>query len=194
MKPYSKRLVIATTIWVAVQLGGCAATLAPVTPLLLPKVKYGDAHESSYFWTAGLSPKKSSFDLRDYAVITRINDVEIPWEIVPSMGGAPFYNRLVEFPASELSVEILYIEQTILCGLLSGCIHDQKSRKILTFTARPDRIYVPFVNDWCSREYFWIEDWGNYYPGSEVEILGPKRSYLTHPTVAGETPPRGACQ
>lgn len=189
MKPYSKRLVIAATIWFAVLLGGCAATPDPVTPLRLPKVKYGDAHDSSYFWTIGVSPRRS-FELVDYAVIDRINDVEIPY--FPS-GTAPTFNRLVEFPASEISLEILYIEQTFLCSW-GGCLFIQKSRKTLTFTAKPYRIYIPFVDDWCSREYFWIEDWGSYSLGSEVQIFGAKRSDLTHPIVVGGRPPEGACQ
>ena len=187
----SKFLFVVAAICIATLLGACVTSGPPPTPFRLPEIQYGETSESTYFWTMGRSPIKHIFDQIDYATITRINGTVIPSNIVSVPWTGP-RSKLVEFPAGELVVEIVYHELIFNPFLLYST--SIKSRRVVAFTGEPNRIYVPFANDWCSQDNFWIEDWGTYELDSKVErssffIV----SNLTQPVVAGEAPPKGAC-
>ena len=188
----SKFLFVVGAFCIASLLGACA-TPGPTTPFRLPEIQYGEPGESTYFWINGKSPLKNLFDLADHATITRINGTALPFNIVIDEWTPPDMNRLVEFPAGELVVEIVYHEYIYNPFLLYST--SIKSRRVLEFTGEPDRIYVPFANDWCSQDNFWIEDWGTRFLDSKVEELPHYIvSNLLETVVAGEAPRRGACK
>jgi len=187
----SRFFFVVAAFCIASLLGACVTP--PTTPFRLPEIQYGETSESMYLWTRGRSPLKHIFDLTDHATITRINGTVLPFNIVIDEWTPPDMSMLVEFPAGELVVEIVYHELIFNPFLLYST--NIKSRRVVAFTGKPNRIYVPFANDWCSRDNFWIEDWGTYELDSKVE----KSSFnivsnLTQPVVAGEAPRRGACE
>ena len=71
---------------------------------------------------------------------------------------------------------------------------NKKTRQTLTFMAEPNQTYHPFAADECSKDYFWIEDWGPYVAGSKAQHLGfVHKSDLTKPVVAGEIQNKDSC-
>ncbi len=187
-------LFVVAAFCIASLLGACVTSGPPTTPFRLPEIQYGETSESTYFWTKGRSPFKHIFDRTDHATITRINGTVLPFNIVIEfLSPALEMSRLVEIPVGELVVEIVYHERNFnFFSLDSTSI---VSRRVLVFTGESNRIYVPFANDWCSRDNFWIEDWGTYESDSKVEEMSFNMvSNLTQPVVAGEAPRRGACE
>jgi len=70
----------------------------------------------------------------------------------------------------------------------------EKSRQKLTFTAEPNQTYHPFVTDECSKDYFWIEDWGPYVAGTETaQSTNLHETDMIKPVVAGERPKDVSC-
>ncbi len=191
----SKFLFVVAAFCIATLLGACVTSGPPPTPFRLPEIQYGETSESTYFWTMGSSSHKHPFDQTDYATITRINGTVIPSNIVSVPYTGP-RSKLVEFPAGELVVEILYSEQNNFLCSFGSCVPSNRSRRVMAFTGWPNRIYVPFANDWCSQDSFWIEDWGTYESDSKVEKspLLQLASNSIHPVVAGERPRTGACE
>lgn len=187
----SKFVFVVAAFCIASLLGACAAP-GPPTPFRLPEIQYGETSESMYLWTRGISSYKHIFDQTDHATITRINGTVLPFNIVNKPWTGPEMSMLVEIPVGELVVEIVYHERSHKFFPFDST--SIKSRKVVAFTGEPNRIYVPFANDWCSRDNFWIEDWGTYELDSKVEELSFNMvSNLTQPVVAGEAPPKGAC-
>jgi hypothetical protein len=188
----SKFLFVVAAICIATLLGACVTSGPPPTPFRLPEIQYGETSESTYLWTRGRSPYKHIFDQADHATITRINDTVLPFNIVIYEWRGPEMSMLVEIPAGELVVEIVYHERSPKFFPFEST--SIRSRRVVAFTGEPNRIYVPFASDWCSRDNFWIEDWGIYELDSKVE-KSPfiMFSNLTQPVVAGEAPRKGAC-
>ena len=101
---------------------------------------------------------------------------------------------MLEIPAGKHDVEILYKEDTLICGFIT-CVAVEKSRQTLTFIAEPTRTYSPFTADDCSRTWYWLEDWGPYIEKSETfRPTGMNHSDFTKPVVAGEAPNKNSCE
>lgn len=186
-----------------------ACVTHPVTPVRIPDLAYPDTGQNAYLWTVG-TRSLGFMDQRDYAYITRINDVNIPDEYLPSAYVEPSLTWILEIPAGKHTIEIVYKEVLgISCGVF-GCLAYEQSRQTLTFNADPNRTYSPFAADLvvpkdrdehlegfrferrkreCDQHYFWIEDWGSYVTGSETRRLpSDNTTDLTKPVVAGEAP------
>jgi hypothetical protein len=151
------------------------------------------AGQNAYLWTSGYSLLSTS-NLRDYATITQIDDVKIPNVYLPRSGDPPGSSSLLEIPAGQHVIEILYKEDILLCHY-GGCFAVEKTQQTLTFTAEPNRTYAPFVADKCSKQYFWIENLGPYVVGSETQrVISDIKTELTKPVVAGEAPNKDSCE
>jgi len=172
-------------------LNACATT-PNVTPVRIPDLTYQDKDQSAYIWTFGLR-MSGLFNRPDYAIIIRIDDVNIPDKYLTKGGNFFNISWLLEIPAGEHIVEILYREETLLC-FEYACATYEVSRQTLTFIAEPNRTYTPFTSDECSIYNFWIEDWGLYVPGSKTERYGSNRTDFTKPVVAGEAPTKNSCE
>ena len=193
----SRFLFVVAVFCIATLLGACVTP--PTMPFRLPEIQYGDTSESMYLWTQGSGPW-DFWNLQDFATITRINGTIIPSKIVPDPGDTCI-SKLIELPAGVLVVEILYSETIFIPYWGSLCDTTDKSLRVIAFTGEPNRIYAPFASDRCSREYFWIEDWGDYESDLPVVTRSDKYSMrttvinnnLTQPVVADEAPRKGAC-
>jgi hypothetical protein len=64
-------------------------------------------------------------------------------------------------------------------------------KHVVEFVAEPGRAYTPFVDEKCSRKWFWIGDSGPYYPNSARQKLVAFDDTAHH--VAGDTASDGAC-
>jgi len=202
------KIVFLTFILGIISLLNACATPHPVTPVRIPDLAYPDTGQNAYLWTVGR--RSLALDEPDYAIITRINDVNIPDEYLPSAPGEPWFTWLLEIPAGKHTIEIVYKEVLgISCGVF-GCLAYEQSRQTLTFNADPNRTYSPFAADLvvqkdrdeqlegfrferrkreCDQHYFWIEDWGSYVTGSETRrFISAITTDLTKPVVAGEAP------
>ena len=186
-----KTVLLAFALGIIFLLNACAFTSN--VPVRIPDLAYQDTGENAYLWKSG-KRWAGLFNLSDYATIKRIDDVNIPAESLPWRCGRDSTSMcLLEIPVGSHSVEILYEEQTLICGYVT-CLLAEVSRQILTFNAEPNRTYAPFVTDQCDRNYFWIEDWGPYVAGSKAQHLGfVHKSDLTKPVVAGEIPNKDSC-
>jgi len=163
----------------------------------IPDLGIQDAGESAYLCTTGKAGEVF-FDLPDFAIITQINDVEMSAEYLPQQVGlsanvTTVNSYLLEIPSGNHTVEILYKEKDSLDEIniywLPSIVRHERSRQTLSFTAEPNRTYVPFVTDKCGRDFFWIEDWGLYVAGLDRRTHSWYSDW-TKPVVAGERPPK----
>ena len=182
-------------------LSACASTPS-VTPVRVPNLTYPEEGQSSYLWTSGISRWLTVFNLEDYASITQVDGVDISTDYLPGSGDAPYWTWLLEVPAGQHVIEVQYKEETVICYSYTpgGCFTFEKSRQTLTFTAAPNQTYAPFASDHCSRDWFWIEDWGPYVAGSETRRTmrlyheRNRESHSAKPVVAGEMPSKNSCE
>ncbi len=176
-------------------LSACASTPS-VTPVRVPDLTNRETGQRSYLWTSGLRPMTFT-NMEDYATITQIDGIDIA-DYLPRPDSAPVWTWLLDIPAGRHVVEVLYEEDHWFCGYMT-CYFDQ-SRQTLTFTAAPNQAYVPFADDYCSRDWFWIENWGPYVAGSETRRTmrlyhdRNRESHSAKPVVAGEMPSKNSCE
>ncbi len=182
------KIVFLTFALGIISLLNACATTPNVTPVRIPDLAYLDTSQNAYLWTSG---ERSGFgNSPDYATITRIDDVNIPAEYLSWAGIEPVFTWLLKIPAGKHVIEILYKETLIVESIVF-----EKSRQTLTFIAEPNRTYSPFAADQCSRNYFWIEDWGPYVARSETQRFTFEiMSDLTKLVVAGEAPNNNSCE
>ncbi len=186
-----KRALLAFLFGTASVLSACE-TPAPVTAVRIPKMVFPDASQTAYVWSSAEGPRNDLFELQDYATITRIGDVGVPDYVLPWAGGSPVYAWLLEIPIGHHEIEIIYKED-IFCAFL-GCTTLEQDRQSLALLALPNRVYVPFVADACSRDWFWIEDWGPFVKETETRrFITKMRSNFSNQVVAGERPPKDSC-
>jgi hypothetical protein len=179
-------------------LSACATQ--PVTPFRIPNEVYSDSSQIAYLWTTGSRHQQSHMwdlpYLTDYATVTRIDGLNVPDDYTFETLMEPYATYLLAIPVGKHDVEILYKENTILCSqifpVFFGCISALKSRRSLTFVAKPNKTYSPFAEALCSQDWFWIEDWGPYVPNSPTLRLVID-SDLSKPLVAGEAPSKTSC-
>jgi len=142
--------------------------------------------------------------MTDFATVIRINDVNVPDEYLPGAGEPPYYSWLLEIPAGKHVIEILYKEEDFISDFFAyglGGLFFEKSQQTLTFMAESNQTYHPFVADVCSKDYFWIEDWGPYIAGTETaqstyflqDGYFLHETNMTKPVVAGEAPKKVSC-
>jgi hypothetical protein len=93
----------------------------------------------------------------------------------------------IEVPAGTHMVEILYSEESAALIVLAGSGYVAVSRRTLEVVLEPNRLYRPHAADDCDREWFWIEDLGDFDPTTFRRHLTD--SDRTKPVVAGYTPP-----
>ncbi len=196
----TREIEFAFLLFVMSAVSGCA--YAPATePLLFQELAYGELRERTYLWTSGIRADCGEF--WDSAHITEVNGVAIPEEYIPVAGASysPRGNRLLELPAGELVVNILYKEDTywtVVNVLFGGgdAVFVERAEGTVSFVGAVDRVYAPFAGDRDSSEYFWLEDIGSYAPGS-ADYGGPgspaQQSNERNPVVAGERPPSRQC-
>jgi len=201
----SKIVFLACALGIILLLNACA-TYVPPPPLRIPDLAYLDTGtgQNAYLWTSGLSGKINFGNSHDYATITQINDVNIPARYIPKAVGRPSRSKLLEIPAGKHIVEILYKEVDRTLSFLSlTTLAIEQSRQTLTFIAEPNRTYSPFVTDQCSRDWFWIEDWGPYVAGQKaihsfIDFIDGNIRWIgsdyTKPVVAGEAPNKNECK
>jgi len=200
----SKIVFLACALGILLLLNACA-TYVPLPPERIPDLAYLDTGQNAYLWTSGLSADIYFFNKDDYATITQINDVFIPAKYIPqASGGQGNSSTLLEIPAGKHIVEIVFKEYSIARSYIADLIfmYLEQSRQTLTFIAEPNRTYTPFVTDQCSRDWFWIEDWGPYVAGQETihsfmddNIFFRRiQSDYTKPVVAGEAPNKNECK
>jgi hypothetical protein len=176
-----------------VGLGLTACATPPTVPSRpLPAASYVDAAPLAYLWSAG-KVRQPLFSMQDYAVVTRIDGIEVPDSFVPSAGMEPLFAWGMEIPAGRHVVELLN-KETVFCGpsyLGPACTVTEKSRHTLEFIAEPGRSYTPFVDEKCSRKWFWVGDSGPY------DLTSPHQKVVAFENaarlVAGDAAPAGAC-
>lgn len=162
-----------------------ACTTSNIKPMHVPNLTYLDSGESACIWNYGTIAGFGMIGgLTDHASITRIDGFELPHEYIKQIS-------LLEIPAGERVIEIVYSEER-LCGVY--CAYAEKARETLTFTAMPNRIYIPFASDKCSREWIWIEDLGPCLPDSNKQhpIRVTVKPSMQH-VVAGVAPDENSC-
>ena len=78
----------------------------PTDPYRIDEFTYEETGQYSYLWTAGkLLP---NIDFADYAIIVRIDDINIPEEYLPPVDRAPYESHLIAIPAGKHTVRIIY--------------------------------------------------------------------------------------
>ncbi len=188
-----KLIFLAFLMGITYLLSACGT--ASVTPIRMSDTVFSDVGQSAYVWTSGWTQQPKFINLfwslRDYATITRIDDVNVPDSFLPSERNEPLFAWLLEIPAGSHNVEIVYKEELPpIC-----CLKIERSRQTIAVIVKPKRTYAPFVSDKCSRNWFWLEDWGPYVAGSETKrFVEGMESDLTRQVVAGEAPPKGSCE
>ncbi len=184
-----KAVFLAFALGIISLLNACVSIPPNEPPIRLSDLTYQDTDQNAYLWTSGL--RGVGFFVDDNATITRINDINVPDEYLPEAGAPPYSSWLLEIPAGEHVIEILHKGEVFL---LISSIWLEKSRQTLTFMAEPNQTYHPFAADDCSKNYFWIEDWGPYVAGTETaqKTFFFHNSDITKPVVVGERP-KGFC-
>ena len=174
----------------SVALSSCATT--PTTPIRLPGLVLPDGGRIAYLWTSGVFYEGFG-NLHDFATVTRIGGVKTPDRFVPWIGNPPFVSWLVEIPAGRLEIEIIYEEQTVIC--YQSCLVMEQTRYDLVLSAEPGHMYAPFVSDKCSRDWFWVEDLGEFIAGSTTQRRTRYIwSDLSRQVVAGQAPQKSSCE
>lgn len=201
-----KAVFLAFALGIISLLSACVSIPNPnEPPVRISDFTYQDAGQNAYLWTSGSRWGKGIFNkdgfflnLADFATITRINNVNVPDEYLPKAGELPLYSWLLEIPAGKHVIEILYKEEDLVSGIFCYglcALFFEKSQQTLTLMAEPNQTYHPFTADDCSKNYFWIEDWGPYVAGTETAqaIWNLHETDLTKPVVAGERPKKDSC-
>lgn len=182
--------LLATTMCLFVS--GCATVSQPPKPFANDSVS--DSDGVSYLWHAG-RVKQSAVSMKDFAVVTRIDDAVIPSAYRPAAGAEPLVAWRMKIPAGTHTVEILN-KETLFCapvGFIVSCTVVEKASHWVKFTAEPGRTYVPIVDQKCGKKWFWIADSGPALPAGRDGIY-PLPFSDRVPAVGGETPPDGPCQ
>lgn len=160
----------------------------PGEPVRVPELSYSNRGDNAYLRSSGL--KGGAWNRTDYAIVTQIDDSEIPQEFLPLLGSTPYVVWLYEIPAGKHQIEIAYKEDRF-CYF--GCLASEQSRRTLIFYAAPNRMYTPFAADEFCSQYFWIEDWGPDIPDSGQRSIYEFKTDLTKPVIAGHTPDQTPC-
>lgn len=158
----------------------------------LPAEAYENSTTPAYLWSAGMS-EEPLLSMQDYAVLTRIDGVDVPSRFIPTAGFAPGAAWRFEIPAGSHVVEVLNKETRIcLPGYLGPmCFVTERLRRSITFTAQSGRTYTPVVDEKCSKKWFRIVDSG------PIDQSGPQSKFLAvepgSSAVAGGSPPDASC-
>ncbi|MDX1556369.1 MAG: hypothetical protein R3212_10110, partial [Xanthomonadales bacterium] len=118
-------------------------------------------------------------------------------EYLPRPGRVPIQRVLLEIPAGEHELVILYQEHGNLKDAFcfgTCAFATERLQDTVMFTAEPDRIHVPFASDKGGCNWLWVEDWGDYLPGMETVDYGELSTKLNKPVVGGSSPGDGDCK
>ena len=141
-------------IGVILLLGACATTPS-TTPARLETLFLADPGQAAYIWTRGWS---RDWLFVDIATITLIDGVRVLGEILPEPLplSYPGFALLLEIPSGDRQVHIVYDEISASSLLFPYSLTSAyRLRTVLTLTAAPGRVYVPFAGDACSKEWVW---------------------------------------
>lgn len=179
-------------------LNACGTAPSCGTPCRITGINFHDTDQPAYLWTSGTRLGRASdpnhfFNLSDYATVIRIDHVKVPDEFIPRASEIVLNSWLLEIPAGQHEIEILYKEDSLIGG---GFYADEKSRQTLNFLAEPNQTYNPFAADQCSKNYFWIEDWGPYAALTEKSNTryNVHNTDMKKPVVAGMAPTNQSCE
>lgn len=179
------------TVVFAVAVSGCKVLSQP--PQVFDAARIQESGAAAYLWTAGMA-KQPNLSLTDYAVVIRIDDQVLPPEYRPAAGDQPYVAWRAEVPVGRHLVEILDKELTLACVgwyLLVSCLVTEEGTRVVEFTARSGRAYIPMASDKCGRKWIWIVDAGPSGPDDPQKMTLALSAGL--PTVGGESPPEGSC-
>lgn len=92
-----------------------ACSTLPSDPFRLDHITAQDTSKESCLWTSGIDPRDpdNALDLRDYAIIVRINDTDLPQDYLPPGKSIPYEARLLAVPAGKHDITIMYKETMV---------------------------------------------------------------------------------
>ena len=153
-------LFAAIAVGIMTLLNACATL--PIDPYQIDGFMYQETDQMSYLWTTGAV---FGSDFADFAIILKIDDVNIPQEYLPPVKLAPRESHLIAIPAGEHTVTIIYKEiymdaKVLMIAAIAGPGTPQytkiRAQENITLLSEPNRTYAPWVDDKCSQVWFWI--------------------------------------